>query len=124
MLAQSSKFPSLRLPWLLPVLCDQLIKRDGLATEGIFRVPGDSEHVGRLKCMIDEHHYDEKVNDPNIPASLLKMWFRELLEPLVPDELYDVCLDFCDDEARCIDIVDELPDENRHVLKYIINFLQ
>eukprot|EP01134_Creolimax_fragrantissima_P007880 CFRG7880T1 len=124
MLAQSSKFPNLRLPWLMPVLCDALIHREGLLTEGIFRVSGDTQHVGRLKCMVDEHHYDESVSDPHTPASLLKMWFRELLEPLIPDQFYNECLDASGDPAKCIDIVDELPDENRHVLKYIINFLQ
>lgn len=30
--------------------------------------------------------------DPNIPSSLLKLWLRELSEPLIPSEFYDSCI--------------------------------
>ena len=37
MLAQQQACPNLRLPWLVPALCEQVIRLGGLTTEGIFR---------------------------------------------------------------------------------------
>ena len=28
----------------------------------------------------------ESIRDPHVPASLLKLWFRELEEPLIPED--------------------------------------
>lgn len=32
------------------------------------------------------------TTDPNIPSSLLKLWLRELSEPLIPAEYYSECV--------------------------------
>lgn len=57
--------------------------------------------------------------DPNIPSSLLKLWLRELAEPLIPSEYYQSCisigqkLDNQSLRAECLheanEIVDSLP---------------
>ncbi|KAI5996819.1 hypothetical protein EDC04DRAFT_3096415 [Pisolithus marmoratus] len=53
--------------------------------EGIFRVPGDSDLVSRLKLRIDRGYYTlENVDDPHMLASLLKLWLRELCDPSSP----------------------------------------
>lgn len=82
------------------------------------------------------------VTDAHAPASLLKLWYRELYDPLIPDELYDECVNTEDpDKAKAI--VDKLPDLNKlvrkdkekiikkinlilcpQVLTYLIHFLQ
>ena len=52
--------------------------------------------------------------DAHAPASLLKLWYRELYDPLIPDELYDECVNTEDpDKAKAI--VDKLPDLNKLV---------
>lgn len=33
------------------------------------------------------------ITDPNTPSSLLKLWLRELAEPLIPAEYYDACIE-------------------------------
>jgi hypothetical protein len=35
-------------------------------------------------------------NGPHVPASALKLWFRELTDPVIPQSLYDQCIDVRD----------------------------
>ena len=50
-----------------------------------FRVPGDIDEVNSLKVLIDKWKSPDSVKDPHIPGSLLKLWFRDLYEPLIPN---------------------------------------
>lgn len=54
------------------------------------------------------------VIDAHAPASLLKLWYRELYDPLIPDELYDECVN-TEDSDKAKAIVDKLPDLNKLV---------
>jgi len=60
---------------------------------------------------IDQWDVTEVSDDPHVPGSLIKLWYRELYEPLIPDDLYQQC-------------VQSLPELNRIVLSYLIHFLQ
>lgn len=57
-------------------------------------------------------------------GSLLKLWYRELEEPLIPAEFYDRCVDNFNDPERAKQVVDSLPELNRLCLSYLIQFLQ
>jgi hypothetical protein len=62
--------------------------------------------------------------DPHVPASLLKLWYRELSEPIIPSAFYESCLEtFMRPDDACA-VVHRLPDINRLALKYLIRFLQ
>jgi len=51
-------------------------------------VPGDVERVTELQLRIERNNYDlSGIADPSVPASLLKLWFRELQDPLIPNDL-------------------------------------
>lgn len=52
--------------------------------------------------------------DAHTPASLLKLWYRELYDPLIPDELYDECVQTEDPEVAAA-IINRLPRINRLV---------
>jgi len=55
-------------------------------TTHTYRVPGDIDEVNSLKLHIDKWKDPPSVlADPHVPASLLKLWFRELEEPLIPE---------------------------------------
>jgi len=56
----------------------------GHETEGIFRVPGNNQEIARLKAQFNHLDYSLTSTDPNDLASVLKLWFRELKEPLIP----------------------------------------
>lgn len=59
-----------------------------------------------------------------VSASLMKLWYRELEEPLIPMDFYKQCVSNCDDPVAAITVVQSLPELNRLVLCYFINFLQ
>ena len=56
------------------------------------------------------------IHDPNVPASLLKFWLRDLADPLIPTEMYDQSLKTQGNISTIMQqIVDRLPDVNRRV---------
>lgn len=52
----------------------------------LYRIPGDIDEVNALKIHIEQgKSMPRSIADPHIPASLLKLWFRELEDPLIPE---------------------------------------
>lgn len=88
-----------------------------------YRVPADVDEVNSLKNRMDQWELCP-VSDAHVPASLLKLWYRELYESLIPDELYQDCVQYCADPERAVAIVHRLPEFHRLVLSYLIRFLQ
>ncbi|KAL8592052.1 hypothetical protein ACOMHN_032522 [Nucella lapillus] len=124
MLLQKERFPERQLPWIQTTLSEEVLRMSGTLTEGIFRVPGDIDEVNALKLRCDQWMIPSDCPDPHVPASLLKLWYRELSEPLIPAQLYGECVDHHADPVVAISIVHRLPDINRLVLCYLIRFLQ
>ncbi|XP_076806151.1 rho GTPase-activating protein 39-like isoform X2 [Clavelina lepadiformis] len=121
---QEEKYPDLRLPWIMTTLSDQVLKLNGHQTEGIFRVPGDIDEVNMLKVQIDQWNVPTTLHDPHVPGSLLKLWYRELEEPLIPSEFYESCVLSYNSPSTAIEVVQQLPEINRLCLSYLIRFLQ
>uniref|UniRef100_A0A9J8CDY0 Rho GTPase-activating protein 39 n=1 Tax=Cyprinus carpio carpio TaxID=630221 RepID=A0A9J8CDY0_CYPCA len=121
---QSELFPDRKLPWVQVQLSQYVLALGGAQTEGIFRVPGDIDEVNALKLQVDQWRIPENLSDPNVPASLMKLWYRELEEPLIPMSFYKQCVSNYDDPAAAIRVVQSLPELNRLVLCYFIHFLQ
>ncbi|XP_064384607.1 rho GTPase-activating protein 39-like isoform X2 [Halichondria panicea] len=124
---QQEKFPSFdqKLPWVVPALTEAVLRLQGPQTEGIFRVPGDIDEVNILKLKLDKGLVTmDKLSDPHVPASLLKLWFRELEEPLIPAGYYDECINNCDNEMNALSLVDSLPELNKKLLLYLVDFLK
>lgn len=121
---QERKYPSRKVPIILPFLADGILALGGTQSEGIFRVPGDGDAVSELKLRIDKGYYTlDGVDDLHILASLLKPWMRELCEPLVPEEMYNECIAAREPE-ECVGIVRRLPSINRRVVLFVVSFLQ
>lgn len=94
-----------QVPRILSFLTKAVFDLGGCKTEGIFRVPGDSDEVTRLRLMLENGEWTLKgkgrpVDDPSVPASLMKLWLRELLDPIMPSYLYDACLRFGEAEIE------------------------
>lgn len=124
MALQKERYPDHQLPWVQTRLSEEVLGLNGDQTEGIFRVPGDIDEVNSLKLQVDLWKIPTGLEDPHIPASLLKLWYRELEEPLIPHEFYDECVRHYDNPEAAINVVLGLPHINKLVLCYLIRFLQ
>lgn len=127
----------LTLPWIQTALSEAVLRLDGARTEGIFRVPGDLDEVNSLKVRCDQLWCTQatlspavvaedlvaNVQDAHLPASLLKLWYRELQDPLIPNEFYEECIRNCDRPDTCVAIIQRLPTINRLVFTYLIRFV-
>ncbi|KAI9299633.1 Rho GTPase activation protein, partial [Cunninghamella echinulata] len=115
----------LKIPKIVTFLAETVHQLNGQQSEGIFRVSGDADDVTDLRVRIENGNYDASgITDPNVPASLLKYWLRDLAEPLIPSELYDTCLAHSENASKAIDIINQLPEVNRRIALYMISFLQ
>ncbi|XP_037874751.1 rho GTPase-activating protein 39 [Bombyx mori] len=126
MTLQKERFPNRQLPWVQVALSQQVLSLNGRETEGIFRVSADVDEVNALKAKIDNWELPDAstLTDAHAPASLLKLWYRELYEPLIPDVLYGSCVAAGTDFIACTRVLHRLPPLNRLVLTYLISFLQ
>ncbi|KFW70833.1 Rho GTPase-activating protein 39, partial [Pygoscelis adeliae] len=124
MLRQQDMYPGNKLPWVQTQLSQQVLALGGEQTEGIFRIPGDIDEVNALKLQVDQWRIPSGLSDPNIPASLLKLWYRELEEPVIPQQFYKECISNYENPDAAVAVVQLLPELNRLVLCYLIHFLQ
>ncbi|XP_064629851.1 rho GTPase-activating protein 8-like isoform X5 [Lineus longissimus] len=108
------------------------LKEKGLETEGIFRRCANANTVRTVQRQFNEGDMVDfhGLVDVHIPAVILKTFLRELPEPLLTFDLYDAILripSYPDQDKRVMEtrrlIIDELPDDNYDVLKYVISFL-
>ena len=77
------------VPPILQRCLDLLSAPDVLALPGLFRISGDSREIGDMKVRLDVgEQVDLHVASPHSVAGLLKMWLRDLPEPLLTFELY------------------------------------
>ncbi|XP_066983626.1 rho GTPase-activating protein 39 isoform X12 [Macrobrachium rosenbergii] len=120
---QRDRYPHRRLPWVQTTLSEEVLRLQGTNTEGIFRVPADFDEVHQLKQVVDQWEVGD-CGDPHVAAALLKLWYRELYEPLIPDSLYQSAINAHDEPSQAVALVNKLPDINRLVLSYLIRFLQ
>eukprot|EP00339_Tiarina_fusa_P002662 CAMPEP_0117012312 /NCGR_PEP_ID=MMETSP0472-20121206/10391_1 /TAXON_ID=693140 ORGANISM="Tiarina fusus, Strain LIS" /NCGR_SAMPLE_ID=MMETSP0472 /ASSEMBLY_ACC=CAM_ASM_000603 /LENGTH=299 /DNA_ID=CAMNT_0004715353 /DNA_START=254 /DNA_END=1153 /DNA_ORIENTATION=+ len=120
------------IPSIVTQCLNCIIDQGGLKTEGLFRISGERTEITALKELFD--NYSEKERDLtkyNIHAicGVLKLWFRELPEPLMPFSLYDKIVHLerenPDDklEQYTTDIMPNLG-ETRPTLEYLIRFLR
>ncbi|KAI8388521.1 uncharacterized protein BYT42DRAFT_237779 [Radiomyces spectabilis] len=115
----------LKIPRIVPFLADTVRQLNGPCSEGIFRVPGDADDVTELRVRIENGNYDASgITDPNVPASLLKYWLRDLAEPLITPKFYDQCIAAFNEPQKAVEIINLLPDINRRIAMYMITFLQ
>src|ERR1700730_1331521 len=50
---------------------------------------------------------------------VFKLWLRELVDPLVPSEMYNECIAFANDAEACCAAVERLPTANCRVMLFV-----
>ncbi|XP_005412647.2 PREDICTED: rho GTPase-activating protein 22 [Chinchilla lanigera] len=123
-------------PRLAPMLVEQcvdFIRERGLTEEGLFRLPGQADLVRGLQDSFDcgEKPRFDSTTDVHTVASLLKLYLRELPEPVIPFARYEDFLSCAqlltkDEGEGTLELakqVRNLPQANYNLLKYICKFL-
>ncbi|MBZ3884167.1 Rho GTPase-activating protein 25 [Sciurus carolinensis] len=123
-------------PHLVPILvekCAEFILEHGVNEEGIFRLPGQDNLVKQLRDAFDagERPSFDRDTDVHTVASLLKLYLRDLPEPVVPWSQYEgflLCGQLMNaDEAKAqqelMKQLSSLPRDNYSLLSYICRFL-
>nr|XP_043882014.1 rho GTPase-activating protein 25-like [Solea senegalensis] len=123
-------------PRMVPILvqkCVEFIKEHGLDEEGIFRLPGQDNAVKQFRDAFDAGERPSFPSDTDVHtvASLLKLYLRELPEPVIPWTQYQDFLD-CTNLLDCSstggwDMLEKqislLPRINYNLLSYVCRFL-
>ncbi|GFS12312.1 rho GTPase-activating protein 12 [Elysia marginata] len=73
--------------------CILAVESKGLMHDGLYRVSGNMAEIQRLRCAVDKDNnynlYDEQW-DVNVLTGSLKLFFRELKEPVFPFHMYNI----------------------------------
>ncbi|KAJ7603645.1 Rho GTPase activation protein [Roridomyces roridus] len=115
--------------------CCQAIEKYGIESQGIYRLSGTVTKVANLRQRLDKDlesvdlDASEWSSDINNVASVMKMWLRELPDPLLTFDLQQGFIDAAkidNDRLRHIRLherVNDLPDANYATLKYFLGHL-
>uniref|UniRef100_A0AAV2MT29 Rho-GAP domain-containing protein n=1 Tax=Knipowitschia caucasica TaxID=637954 RepID=A0AAV2MT29_KNICA len=114
--------------------CVEEIERRGMEEVGIYRVSGVATDIQALKAAFDTNNKDVSLMmrdmDVNAIAGTLKLYFRELPEPLFTDELYPnfaggiALSDSVAKESCMLNLLLSLPETNLVTFLFILDHLK
>ncbi|XP_067442966.1 rho GTPase-activating protein 15 isoform X3 [Thunnus thynnus] len=115
-------------------LCTEAVERRGLDTDGIYRVSGNLAVIQKLRFLVN---HEEKLNldeseweDIHVITGALKLFFRELPEPLVPYGFFTDIVetvkmsDYMDKVDRLKCLVLNMPPPNHDTLQFMCRHLR
>ncbi|GAA98302.1 uncharacterized protein L969DRAFT_93096 [Mixia osmundae IAM 14324] len=115
--------------------CAEVIEAYGLQLTGIYRLSGTTSRIKALKGKLDKDvetvdlTSEENLTDINDITGVLKLWFRELPDPLLTFDLYHGFMEAAkieNDRLRHIRLherVNDLPDAHYATLKFLMGHL-
>lgn len=114
--------------------CVEEIERRGMEEVGIYRVSGVATDIQSLKAAFDTNNKDVSLMmrdmDVNAIAGTLKLYFRELPEPLFTDELYPnfaggiALSDSVAKESCMLNLLLSLPEPNLVTFLFVLDHLK
>ncbi|CAB3403151.1 unnamed protein product [Caenorhabditis bovis] len=118
------------VPKFLRVITE-VIESKGLDTDGIYRVSGNLSAVQRIRCQADQDNYKALVaeEDIHVLTGALKLFFRELSEPLFPTAYHKEYTSAMQNPnvptrfKKFEELLNRLPMENRETLKVLLRHL-
>ncbi|XP_054767865.2 rho GTPase-activating protein 21-like isoform X1 [Lytechinus pictus] len=122
------------VPMVIEICCS-IVEAKGMDIVGIYRVPGNSGGISylkeELKKGVDEIDLtDERWQDVNVISSLLKLFFRKLPNPLVPNNQYKefIAANRLEEPSERMWAlrrqIHNLPDHHYESFKYLANHLK
>ncbi|XP_078467989.1 active breakpoint cluster region-related protein-like isoform X1 [Lampetra planeri] len=114
--------------------CVEEIERRAIDEVGIYRISGVATDIQTLKAAFDNNHKDVLVMlsemDVNAIAGVLKLYFRELPEPLLTDEKYRSFVEaiaLSDPVAKencMLNVMQSLPEPNYTTFMFLLGHLR
>ncbi|XP_039996245.1 active breakpoint cluster region-related protein isoform X3 [Xiphias gladius] len=114
--------------------CVEEVERRGMGEIGIYRISGNTREINMLKAAFNSSLREAVTRlrsaEVNAVSGVLKLYIRELPEPLLPTELFQSLartLDIQDIDSRLVSMLSLLqscPDANRHTFLYLLRHLQ
>ncbi|XP_022235919.1 rho GTPase-activating protein 15-like [Limulus polyphemus] len=108
--------------------CIAQIELFDLNTDGLYRVSGNLAQVQKLRLRVDQDDYSvlETVDDIHILTGALKLFFREMKEPLIPVSCFLQIMDVLGKQTMerkltsIKEIIHSLPESNYETLKFLL----
>ncbi|KHN77437.1 WW domain-containing protein [Toxocara canis] len=112
-------------------LVTEVIESRGLDTDGLYRVSGNLSAIQKIRCHVDQEKYEVLVReeDVHVLTGALKLFFRELSEPIFPinlakDFIHANRLPNGENKVKAFDeLLRKLPLVNRETLKVLFGHL-
>ncbi|KAL8164039.1 UNVERIFIED_CONTAM: hypothetical protein K2H54_044084 [Gekko kuhli] len=132
--------------------CVEEVEQRGLDVDGIYRVSGNLAIIQKLRFIVDRERAvtsdgryvfpeqrsqedklrlsDPQWDDVHVITGALKLFFRELPEPLIPYSLFDEFIaaaklsDPKEKVSKMTGLVQSLPQANRDTLRYLLEHLR
>jgi len=106
-------------------------KAENMKADGIYRASGNLSQIQKIRYQVDQYNWKvlEIEEDVHVLTGCLKLFFRELKEPLIPFHLFDEMLrvtyvkSAVEKTRKYREIVKSLPLENYDTLKYLLEHL-
>ncbi|CAF1470062.1 unnamed protein product, partial [Didymodactylos carnosus] len=113
--------------------CIEIVERDGLEETGIYRVCCVASELQKLRRQFDQSYSAAETvleqKSVHVAANLLKLFFRELPEPLFTTQLYPLFLraiqmnDPDNQRLSLLENISNLPQTNRRILYRLLDHL-
>uniref|UniRef100_A0A8D8LL24 Rho GTPase-activating protein 12 n=1 Tax=Cacopsylla melanoneura TaxID=428564 RepID=A0A8D8LL24_9HEMI len=113
--------------------CIQCIEKseDNMKTDGLYRASGNLSQVQKIRLQVDQNNLSvlDEEEDVHVLAGALKLFFRELKEPLIPYHAFHKALKASTNHNRkdklllFRDIIRSLPSPNHDTFKFLLQHL-
>ncbi|CDH48410.1 rho gtpase-activating protein 32-like [Lichtheimia corymbifera JMRC:FSU:9682] len=111
--------------------CVEEVEARGVASVGIYRLSGPASIIQKYRALFNSNEFVSFPEDLDINAvtGLLKLYFRELKNPLMTHEYYDYFMDaaripdYDERMFRIKSVIHALPGPNYTVLEYLMRHL-
>ena len=115
--------PKLPIPYIEHLMCQTIIEKGGLHSEGLFRINGNMKNVNELSIKVSESL--DVIRSASVPdiCSLLKLWFRSLQTPIIPADMIYEFKAFCE-QRQFLAFTTLLPKSCLYALMYLVGFLK
>jgi len=110
-----------QVPIIIADMKKFILEKNGINTEGIFRLAGEQTEIKRIKELMN-NKTPYQTNDINAIATLLKIWFRELPIPILNALPQESIMGF-QDANDCVIAFNSLPEPNKTLLTWLLDLM-